>query len=222
MDFYLDLFYRSYPLFLKGALMTVTLLCCSAIMSSILGLVFGVFSCEKLKVRIISSLIELMTFILRGVPFFVQLLIVYYVLPDLLGFNLSAFTASFIALGLCSAGYVSQLVRGGLNSISVTQWEAAFSLGYNTTQSLIFVILPQVFRNILPMFNNELEALLKSTSIASSIGMLELTRIGMNLVSREMEPVPIYLTIAFFYLCLSALFSLITRKIENKITYVKR
>lgn len=212
---------RSYPLLLKGMYMTVQVLLGSASISFSLGLILGILSCERLKMAVLSPIVEGVAFVYRAVPFYVQLLIVYFVLPDLLGFNLEPFEASVISLGMCSSGYVAQIVRGGINAIPAAQWEAAFSLGYNTRQSLVFVVLPQMLRNVLPAFNNEFDALLKSTAVVSSIGMLELTRMGMNVVSREMEPVPIYLTVAFFYLCLSALINFIARKLERRISYVK-
>lgn len=218
---YFDFLSRSYPLLLKGTLMTVQVLVASAALSFTLGIGFGIVSCNRLKVPILSNCVEGLTFVYRAVPFFVQLLIVYFVMPDLLGINLDPFPASVIALGMCSSGYVAQIVRAGINSIPASQWEAAFTLGYSRFQNLRFVILPQMVRNVLPAFNNELDALLKSTAIVSSIGMLELTRVGMNIMSREMEPIPIYLTIAFFYLCMSALLNVFTRTIERKIAYVK-
>ncbi len=217
----MDLFIRSLPLLLKGLEMTLHVLFFAASLSFTLGLLFGIFSSRRLKVPVITPLIEGMTFVLRAVPFYVQLMIVYFVLPDLLGFNLDPFPASVLALGLCSSGYVAQIVRAGINSIPVSQWEAAFALGYSMPQSLRSIILPQMVRNVLPAFNNEFDSLLKSTSIVSSIGLLELTRAGMNLVSREMEPVPIYLMVALFYLCLSAIVNMTTRTLERKITYVK-
>lgn len=78
-----------------------------------------------------------------------------------------------------------------------------------------------MIRNVLPALNNELDSMLKSTAIASSIGMLELTRMGMNIVSREMKPVPIFLTIAVFYVCMSACLNYITRYIEKKLLMLK-
>jgi len=213
---YVSLLSHSFPLLLQGVGMTVQILISSALLSLTLGLLFGVASCNKLRIPFFSQAIEFLTFVLRAIPFFVQLLLVYFVLPDLLGFNLEPFPASVIALGLCSSGYVAQIVRGGLNSLPQTQWEGAFALGLNTFQSLRYVILPQMGRSILPMLNNELDALLKSTSIISSIGLLELTRIGMNIVSREMQPIPIYLTVAFFYVCMSAFLNLIARAIERR------
>lgn len=215
----IDLLSRSYPLLIQGTVMTIQVLLGAASISFTLGLVMGIFSCNRLKIPVISTMVEGISFVYRAIPFYVQLLIVYFVLPDLLGFNLEPFSASVIALGMCSAGYVAQIVRGGMNALPEAQWEAASTLGYNRWQSLRYIILPQMFRNVLPAFNNELDSLLKSTAMASSIGMLELTRMGMNLVSREMEPVPIYLTVAFFYLCMSAVLNLFTRNLEKR--YVK-
>ena len=221
MNSSITLVFQSCPLLLKGALMTVQVLFPSACISLVLGLVFGVFSSAHLKIIWITPLIEGITFILRAVPFIVQLLIVYFVLPDIFNFNLEPLPAAVIALGMCSSGYMMQIVRAGINSIPLSQWEAAFSLGYSTFQTLRLIVLPQVFKNILPACTNELDSLLKSTAIVSSIGMLELTRMGMNIVSREMQPVPIYLTVAFFYLCMSAVINLVTRGIERRMSYVK-
>ena len=215
---YVDLLARSVPLLVKGLGMTLQVLLGSALFSFTVGLVFGILSCNRLKMPWLSPLIEGITFVFRAVPFYIWLLIVYFVLPDLGGFTLEPFPASVWALGMCSSGYVAQIVRAGINSIPVAQWEAAFTLRYSTLQSLRYIILPQMFRNVLPAFTNELDSLLKSTAIVSSIGMLELTRMGMNIVSREMEPVPIYLTVAFFYLCMSAILNLVSRRIE----YAKR
>ncbi|HEX4839649.1 MAG TPA: amino acid ABC transporter permease [Rhabdochlamydiaceae bacterium] len=217
MNTYLELFFRCAPLLLKGTLMTLQVLLGSALLSFSLGTMMGILSCGRLKIPVISMIVEGIAFVYRAIPFYVQLLIVYFVLPDLMGFNLEPFSASVISLGMCSAGYVAQIIRGGLNTIPLAQWEAAEALGYNTQNSLRYIVLPQMFRHVLPALNNELDALLKSTAVVSSIGMLELTRMGMNLVSREMEPVPIYLTVALFYLCMSALLNGLARKLEQRI-----
>lgn len=217
----IDLFLRSLPLVLKGSQMTLQVLFSAASLSFSLGLFLGILSCQRLKVPILSAVIEGIAFVYRAVPFYVQLLIVYFVLPELLGFNLDPFPASALSLGMCSSGYVAQIVRGGINAIPNAQWESAFVLGYSKLQSLFYIILPQMLRNILPTLNNELDSLLKSTAVVSSIGLVELTRAGMNLVSREMEPVPIYLMVAFFYLCFSAVLNAAARILERRIAYVK-
>lgn len=217
MSCVVDLLERTLPLLLTGALMTLRVLLCSACLSLVLGVFFGVCSCERLKIPGISHVVEGVTFVLRAVPFFVQLLIFYFVVPDVLGLNLDVFPASIMALGVCSSGYVCQIIRGGLNAVPPSQWEAAFVLGYNGIQTLYHIIFPQVFRNVLPSLNNEVESMLKSTSILSSIGMLELTRMGMNIVSRELkQPLVIYLVVAVIYVCMSLVFNLFAKKLERK------
>ena len=221
LEEYFSLIARSLPLILRGIATTMQVFLSTSVLSIVMGLCMGLCCCNRLRIPVISSIIEVITFVLRGIPFYIQLLIVYFALPDLIGFNLNPFSASVIALGFCSAGYVAQLVRGAINAMPVAQWEAAFSLGYSVRRSLIYIILPQMLRIIIPSINNELDSLLKSTSVISTIGMLELTRVGMNLVSREMEPVPIYLTIALIYLMVSAALNIITKKLERQLAYVK-
>lgn len=214
------LIWKSLPLFFQGILITIQLFFFASILSIIVGICFGVLTCNKLNVRFFSTLINGIAFSLRAIPFFVQLLLMYFVVPEILGFNLNPFPASIIALGLCSSGYVTQFIKGSINAIPISHWETAATLGYSNSQALYKIIFPQAFRAALPSLNNELESLLKSTAIASSIGMLELTRIGMNVVSREMEPVPIYLAIAFFYGCLSVILNWITKQFERRYFYV--
>lgn len=216
-----DLIIRSLPLLLQGAGLTMQILIISGGLSLCLGTLFGLCSCQRFPFGILKFCFEGLTFVLRAVPFYVQLLIVYFVLPDIFSFNLSPFAASVVALGVCSGGYVSQVVRCGINSIPKEQWEAAYTLGYSTASCMRYIIYPQMIRNVLPALTNELDSLLKSTAILSSIGLLELTRMGMNIVSREMTPLVIYLLLAVFYVLISALLNLLSRILERKFCYVR-
>lgn len=217
MDFLIELLSRSFPLLLTGALMTLKVLIVSSAISFSLGLLFGVLCCHEIHIPYLSSFIYSITFILRAVPFYVQLLIFYFVFPDLIGVNLDIFPASVLALGICSSGYVCQITRAGINSIPQVQWETAYVLGYSKLNTLFFIIFPQMFRNALPALNNEIESILKSTSILASIGMLELTRIGMNIVSRELkQPLTIYLIVAMFYVFFSLVLNLIAKSLEKR------
>lgn len=193
----------------------------ASVLSTFLGICFGIFTCKKLQFPLLFRIIDGVTFTFRAVPFFVQLLLIYFVMPELFGCNLNPFPASVLALSVCSSGYVAQFIKGGIDEIPISHWEAASTLGYSKTQALFKIVFPQAFRAALPSLNNELESLLKSTAIASSIGMPELTRMGMNVVSREMEPVPIYLSIAVFYGCLSMMLHWVTKRLERRFFYVK-
>ncbi|MCX6989642.1 MAG: amino acid ABC transporter permease [Chlamydiae bacterium] len=221
MENYLSLLSKSIPLLGKGISMTLQVFLCASVISMLLGGAMGALCSNRIRVPALTPAIEVFTFVLRGVPFYVQLLIVYFVLPDIIGCNLDPFSASVAALGLCSSGYVAQLARGAINAIPESQWESAFALGYTPMRSMIHIIFPQMVRIVLPSLNNELDSLLKSTSVISTIGILELTRVGMNLVSREMEPVPIYLTIALMYLLVSASLNFLCKKLEQRLIYVK-
>lgn len=214
-----DLIVRALPLLLKGAALTLQIFAIASCLSLILGFFMGCLTCRRLRYSWISSLIEGFTFVLRAVPVYVQILITYFVLPDLLHIEMDAFTAAIIALSLCSAGYTAQIVRGGLNAVPNEQWEAAYTLGYSVMDSLRYIIFPQLISNILPAITGEFDALLKSTAILASIGLLELTRMGMNIVSREMDPLPIYLAVAGLYIGISAAINIISRQLEKRLRY---
>lgn len=214
-----DLILRSLPLLLKGAVLSLQIFAIASFLSLILGTIMGAILCRRLRCPWIAPALECLTFVLRAVPVYVQLLIAYFVLPDLLGIELEAFTAAIIALSLCSAGYTAQIVRGGLNTVPKDQWEAAYTLGYSKTNSLRYIIFPQLLRNILPALTGECDALLKSTAILASIGLLELTRMGMNIVSREMDPLPIYLAVAVLYIGISAVINIVSKKLEKRLRY---
>lgn len=220
MNFFcFDLFCSSLPLLLKGAALSLQILLFAALISLSVGSLMGISTCQRLKSPYISFIVESASFVLRAVPFYVQLLIAYFVLPDVLNIKVSAYTASVGSLGLCSSGYMAQVVRSGINSIPAGQWESAYTLGYSTTASLRYIILPQMLRNVLPALTNELDALLKSTAILASIGLLELTRMGMNIISRELDPVTIYLEVAIFYIAISGAINLLSKWLERRMRY---
>ena len=212
--------FSSLPLLLKGLGLTLQIFFLASFFSLILGGALGSLMCRRLRNVRIAPVLEIFTFILRAVPVYVQILIAYFVIPDLLGVQCEAFTAALMSLGLCSAGYTAQIVRGGLNAIPKEQWEAAYTLGYSVMDSLRYIIFPQVIRNVLPSLTGELDALLKSTAILASIGLLELTRMGMNIVSRTMNPLPVYLAVALFYVGISAALNLLSRTLEKRLRYV--
>lgn len=211
-----DLVIEALPLLMRGALMTLQIALIASLGSFLLGSLMGLVIFQKLP--FISPLLEGIAFTLRAVPFYVQLLLVYFVIPDLFGLTIETFWAAVTALAVCSSGYVAQIVRGGMQQIPDSQEEAALVLGYSYLQRLRYVMLPQMLRYALPSLHNELEALLKSTAVVSSIGLLELTRMGMNIVSRKMQPLPIYLLVALFYLLISVLFFLVARRLERYAT----
>jgi polar amino acid transport system permease protein len=211
----LELIKESMPLLMQGASMSLQLWLSAVMISLSIGGLCGILQSNRLRTSS-SVLLDWGTFVFRGVPFFVQLLIAYFVLPDIFGVDVPVFVAASCSLGLCSAAYVSQIVRTGINSVPVGQWEAAMVLGYSTFQAVRFII-PQMLRNVLPAIIGECDQLLKSTAIVSSIGVLELTGAAKNIVAREMHPITMYLAIALIYLAMSSVLLLLANIIERRL-----
>lgn len=208
-------------LLLKGLGMTIFLWLCSALVGFSIGIPLGIINSERLKSPVIASLISKYVFLVRSIPLYIHLLIAYFVLPDLLHISLSSGCAAVLALGICSSGYVAEIIRSGINAVPSGQWHACYVLGYSRWQSLRYAILPQVFYTVLPSLFNELESLIKSTSIFSAIGVVELTKVGINIVARTMDPIPVYILLACLYIVLSAFLRCIGNYIERKIAYAR-
>lgn len=211
-----------FTLLLQGTAMTIAAWATSAIIGLVIGTVMGIISCRYLTSPVITRITHVYTFIAKGIPAYVQILIAYFVLPSLLGINLPGFVAATCALGFCSSGYITEIIRSGINTIPKGQWDACTVLGYSLQSTLTNIILPQAMANILPTLIGELEQLLKSTSLLSTIGVLEITRAGMNIISRELNPVPVYLMIATIYLLFSVITRCISTCLEKRFNYGNR
>ncbi len=217
-----DIIAQSLPLFGRGLFMTLVLWLSAGALSFMVGTVLGIVSFSNYHIAFPSRIIRAYVFLLRGIPVYIQVLLFYFALPQLIGVNLPAFLAAALALGICSSAYVTEIVRAGLQAIPLNQWEAAYVLGYTQWQTLRFIILPQLARIITPPLANESDALLKSTAILSSIGLLELTRVANNVVSRHMNPEIVYPCVAVFYLILSTIILVISRSLERRFNYAVR
>lgn len=158
--------------------------------------------------------------VLRGTPLLVQIIFIYYALPQLIGLDLAPLAAAVLALTLNSAAYVAESFRAGIASVDVGQMEAARALGMTHAQGMRYVVLPQAVRNVLPPLTNEAIALLKDSSLVSIIGLAELTRSGQELASQLAAPLAIWPTVALFYLAatlpLTRLAALLERRLHPK------
>jgi His/Glu/Gln/Arg/opine family amino acid ABC transporter permease subunit len=205
-------------LLLQGAIKTLQLWIFALSISLSIGTLFGIVRSKRARVGFASTIIELITFVLRGIPFYVQLLIAYFVIPELLGISISATSAAVLSLSFCSAAYASQIVKGGMNAIGAGQWEAGYVLGYSTWQTVRYIILSQVIRFVIPSLVGEADQLLKSTAIISSIGIMELTGVARNIIAREMNPLTMYVAIACIYLCISSVLNFCGNVLERRLS----
>lgn len=152
----------------------------------------------------------------RGTPLLVQLLLIYFGLPSL-GLKLDAYTACVVAISLNSAAYQSEILRSAVKSIPEMQFLAAESLGFSTLQTYRHVILPQTLRAAIPALVNEMVTLVKESSLASVLGVVELTRRGEYLVAYTFRALEVYIAVALIYLTVCTLLSQAARGLERKL-----
>ena len=153
---------------------------------------------------------------MRAIPILVLILWVYYGLPQVAGFTLTAFWAGVIALAVSDSAFEAEIFRAGIQSIDKGQFEAAHSISLSYADTMRFVILPQAIRRILPALGNQLVYMLKMSSLVSIIGMQELTRKANELVVTEYRPLEIYTVLLLEYLVLILIVSAGVRWLERR------
>ena len=154
---------------------------------------------------------------LRSIPVLVMILWIYYGLPIISGLEFSAFTAAILALALCESAFHAEIFRGGIISIGKGQFEAADALGLTYIQKMHKIILPQAIRKMMPPLANQFVYMLKMSSLASVIGVQELTRRANELQVSEYRAMEIYSVLVLEYLLMVLLFSWLARKLERRI-----
>ena len=158
--------------------------------------------------------------IIRGTPVTVQLLIIYFVIFG--STNVSKILVAILAFGLNSAAYVAEIFRSGIMSIDIGQMEAGRSLGFNYWQTMIHIILPQAFKNVLPTLGNEFIVLLKETSVSGYIALQDLTKGGDIIRSRTYDAFFPLIAVALIYLILVMIFTKLVEMLERRLQQSER
>ena len=158
--------------------------------------------------------------LIRGTPMLVQIVALFFILPYV-GIIIPAYWSAVLAIGMNSAAYISQTIRAGIQAVGKGQLEAAQTLGFSPTQTIKLIILPQAFRTMLPSLGNECITLIKDSSLASVIGVAELSHQGSIIMSRTYDALTVYAGVALIYLLITSLASLLLYALERKIQYVK-
>ena len=208
-----------------GATLTITLL--SGIMGTIIGIIIAMVrstydktaeGARKTFGRFLFSVVDricrIYLTVLRGTPVVVQLMIIYFVI---FAWSDNGIMVAALAFGLNSGAYVAEIVRGGIMSIDNGQFEAGRSLGFNYVQTMRFIVIPQVIKNVLPSLANEFIALLKETSVAGYVAVQDLTKGGDIIRSRTYSPFLPLLAVAMIYLALVMFFSWLVSKLERRL-----
>jgi polar amino acid transport system substrate-binding protein len=203
------------PILLEGLKMTIILTVVSIFFALILGVIFGLF---RVSTSIILRAIGT-TFvdIFRGTPLLVQAFFIYFGIPSALGFQMSALTAGIITLSLNAGAYMTEIVRGGIQSVDKGQMEASRSLGIGYLPTMRKVILPQAIRTMIPSYINQFVITLKDTSILSVIGIAELTQTGRIIIAGNYQSFNMWLIIGIIYFIVIMTLTKLSDRIEKRI-----
>lgn len=203
------------PFILEGIWVTLKFVIVAIILGSILGTILALFKIGSVKP--LRWFADAYTSIFRGTPLILQLMIIYYSIPQLMGYDISPFLSAILAFGLNSSAYISEIIRAGIQAVDKGQMEAAQALGIPYRSMMKDIILPQALKNILPALMNEFITLTKESAIVSTIGYLDLMRraqvVGSDLF-RNFEPL---LFVGLIYWCLVMGLTVIGRMFERRL-----
>ncbi|MEW6697186.1 MAG: amino acid ABC transporter permease [Bacillota bacterium] len=202
---FLEVWQDALPVLLVGLKMTIELTVLAVLFGCIIGLFVGLGKMSRIPLIKIPSVVYIEFF--RGSPLLVQLFLIYFGLPQLLGFPIDKFWSAVAVLSLNSGAYCAEIFRAGIQSIDRGQMEAARSLGMTHVQAMKFVILPQAFKRVIPPLGNEFIAMMKDTSLVSVIGLAELARTGQLIISTTYRAFEIWFLVAIFYIIMTLLIS---------------
>jgi polar amino acid transport system permease protein len=203
-------------LFIEGARATLSLTVLAGLGGLVVGTAVGLL--KLARSRLLRAPADFFVWLVRGTPLLVQILFAYYALPALVpALQLSEFSAAAAALALNVGAYNAEVIRAGIEAVPKGQTEAALSLGLSRFQAMRDIIMPQALRIVVPPLVNNVVALLKDSSLASAIGLLELTLAGNRVSSETFLPVPVLTTVAVVYLCLTSAVTTFTHFLEKKV-----
>lgn len=207
---------RYFEYILAGAGVTLALTAISVSIGCVIGTIVALGRLSRYRLLKLAAGAYVQFF--RGTPLLVQLFIVYFGIPSLIGRPIERWPAAIIALSLNSGAYVAEIVRAGILSVERGQREAGLALGLKPSLVVRLIVLPQAFRRIVPPLGNEFVAMLKDSSLVSVISLEELLRRSQIVVTRTFRPVEIYTLTAILYLIMTTLISALFARIERRLS----
>ena len=210
--------YPSGPL--GGLGLTLYLAVVSCILSVFGGLILGLLSISKHTW--VRWPVTVFINAVRGLPLLMVIFWMYFLLPIIMGKTTPESQTVIMGLTLFTSAYMSQIVRAGIEGIPKGQTEAAISTGLKPWQAMLYVVLPQGLRNMIPSFVNQFVSLIKDTSLAFIVGVSELTHVGTQINNRTMAfPTEIFIFIACVYFIICFAFTSLSRVLERKLSWSK-
>lgn len=167
-------FIPSMPYILKGIAVTLKIVLLAGILGFALGIILSLFKISSFK--FLGWIADVYTSIFRGTPLVLQLMLIYYGSPQVIGYQIEPYTAAILSFGLNSGAYISEIIRAGILAVDKGQKEAAMALGVPYGKMMWDIILPQALKNILPALMNEFITLTKESAIVTTIGVMDIMR----------------------------------------------
>lgn len=224
---------QNWPMFLEGTGTTLLVSLLGTIIGLIIGMVVGIIrtipasnkKASNILLSIIKGLLNAYIQIFRGTPMIVQATLFYFGLQQFFDINMSPMTAAFFVVSINTGAYLAEVVRGGINSIDKGQFEACHALGMNHFQTMVNVVLPQAFKNIIPAVGNEFIVNIKDTSVLNVISLNELFFVTKSIAGGNFLYFESYLITSLIYLALTlgvaGLLHLLERKLSGPKSYEK-
>lgn len=205
-------------LLLQGAGVTLSIFFLTLLFAVPLGVLFA--QARMSKHAVLRAPTSLYIYLMRSTPLMLQIMFVYFLLPQILPFKVDRFSAVIFAFAVNYAAYFAEIFRSGIQSIPAGQYEAAKVLGYTKTQTFFCIILPQVVKRVLLPMTNEIITLIKDTAIASTVAVVELMTIAKKQVSSSSSVEP-YLLAIVFYLVLNGVAEQLCKLAEKRLSYYR-
>lgn len=168
---------------------------------------------------IVNGICNIYLTVIRGTPVVVQLLIAYFII---FASSRNGVAVAIFAFGLNSGAYVAEIIRGGIMSIDNGQFEAGRSLGFNYVQTMIYIIIPQVFKSVLPTLCNEFIVLIKETSVAGYVGVMDLTKAGDRIRGISFKAFMPLIAVALIYLVVVVILTQLVKILERRLRQNER
>jgi putative lysine transport system permease protein len=215
----------NWPMFLRGAGVTLLIALTGTVLGSIVGLLIGVVrtipmperGVKKVVLKVINVILSIYIEIFRGTPMIVQAMVIYYGSAQAFGLDMNRMYAAIIIVSINTGAYMSEIVRGGIVSIDKGQFEAAQAVGMNHIQTMFNVVLPQVIRNILPATGNEFVINIKDTSVLNVISVSELYFQTKSVAGNNFHYFESFFVASVIYFVMTFTVTRILRYIEKKI-----
>ena len=204
----------SFPYILKGVWVTLQIAFFAGIFGFVFGIILSLFKISHIK--ILNWIADLYTSIFRGTPLVLQLMIIYFGSPQVLGYQIEPINAAILSFGLNSTAYISEIIRGGIQGVDKGQSEAAMALGVPYRPMMLNIVFPQALKNILPSLMNEFITLTKESAIVTTIGVMDIMRRAYQVGSDQFRFIEPLILAGIIYYVLVMVLTLLGKAVERR------